>query len=268
MTAGPPPSLDGLRARLAEPEAALLGTFVLIPRIEVVELLGHTGFDLAILDLEHGTFGIEALPPLLAAAHGVGLACLVRVPDEREQPISAALDAGADGVLVPQVTSAAAAAAVVAAARFAPEGRRGANPFIRAAGHSADPGYLARANGRSAVIAMVEGRAGIEALDEILAVDGLDGVFLGPVDLSMALGLGGDPEHPDVVAAIGDVVRRAGERGVATGVFAPDAGAARRWRAAGVRLVAHSVDTALLRGAFEAAARAATSDADPTTSRS
>jgi 4-hydroxy-2-oxoheptanedioate aldolase len=240
-----------VRERLAGAGPPLVATFVLVPRVEVIELLAYAGFDAVILDLEHGPYGIESLAPLVAAARSSDIACLVRVADARAQPIGAVLDVGAEGVVVPNVQSGASAAAVVAAARFAPEGRRGANPYVRAARYSADSSFFTTANALAASIVMVEGREGIAAIDAILDVEGLDAVFLGPVDVSMALGVPGEPEHPTVVAAVSSIVERARGRGIATGVFAPHVDAAARWLELGVRLVALSVDTALMLRGFE-----------------
>jgi len=174
------------------------------------------------------------------------------VPECRAKQIESALDAGAEGVLVPHVSSADAAAEAVGATRFAPEGRRGANPYVRAAGFSGDPAFYGSSNARCACLAMVEGRAGVAALDEILATPGLDGIFVGPVDLSLSLGYHGQPEHPAVVEAVGDLVERGHARGVATAVFAPTPTAARRWLDLGVRLVGLSIDTAAILAGFRA----------------
>ena len=247
------PPGQSLRACLAGKGSPLVGTFVVVPRIEVVELLTYAGFDVLILDCEHGPYGVETLPALVAAVHGAGAACLVRVPAVDPQVIGAALDVGADGVLVPQVQSAEVAANAVRAARFSPEGERGANPYIRAAAYSSNPNYFAEANERVACLVMVEGREGIAAVDAILGVPGVDAVFLGPVDISMALDVPGEPEHPLVVEAVSGVVQKAREHGVATGVFAPNPEAANRWFSVGVRLVALSVDTALMLQGFSTA---------------
>lgn len=242
-----------VRQRLAGDGPALVGTFVIVPRVEIVELIGLAGFDLVVLDCEHGPFGIEALPPLVAAARASDLACLVRVPECRAQAVGAALDVGADGVLVPHVHTAAAAADAVAAARFAPEGSRGANPYVRAARYSADADFFSRANDGAACLAMLEGPAGIAAIDEILSVPGLDAVFIGPVDLSAALGVPGETENPVVVEAVRDIISRGRDRVVATSVFASTPEAAMRWLSLGVRLVALSVDTGLILQGFKRA---------------
>jgi 4-hydroxy-2-oxoheptanedioate aldolase len=224
--------------------------FSVIASVEVVEMIGIAGFDTVILDMEHGPYGIQALGPLILAARARGLTPIARVRCNDPALVGAALDCGAAGVLVPNVSSAQAASELVAAARFAPQGRRGVNPWVRAADFQAGPGWFAQANAAVAVIAMIEGREGIAALPEILQVEGLDAVFLGPVDLAQSLGVGLEPEHPKVVAAVSEVVQAAAAAGKATAVFAPTAEAARRWIARGVGLVAVSEDTATIVAAF------------------
>jgi 4-hydroxy-2-oxoheptanedioate aldolase len=212
----------------------------------VVEIAAVAGFDAVIVDQEHGPISADLLPSLVPVAQGAGLTTLVRVRECRAKEIEAALDVGADGVVVPHVSSGDAAVAAVAACRFAPEGRRGANPYVRAAGYGTERDFFTASNARTACVAMIEGRPGLEAADDILAADGLDAVFMGPVDLSNALGMPEEPEHPLVVETVRGLVERGRENGVATAVFAPTPVAARRWLELGVRLVALSVDTALV----------------------
>jgi len=171
--------------------------------------------------------------------------------------IGAVLDVGADGVLVPRVHSAADAAAVVDAARFAPDGSRGANPYVRAADFSAGPEWFAEANRQVAVMIMVEGVAAVSGVTEILKVPGLDGVFLGPVDLSHSLGVPGQVEHPAVVDTLERVAGLAGAGGVGAGVFAADPARVPLWWRRGVPMVACGVDAALALGGLRACVRAA-----------
>ena len=244
--------LSPLRTRLKS-GAPLLAPFSIIPSVEVVELVGLAGFDGIILDLEHGAHGSEALGPLILAAMARGLYPLVRVRSSEPTEIAAALDAGAAGVIVPQIGSFAEAERAVKAARFAPEGNRGANPFVRGAGYSGRAEWFAEANRDIAVLLMVEGAGGVAALPEILTLPTLDGIFLGPMDLSHALGVPGEMGHPTVVAAIEGVIDACTAAGVTTGIFAGTPEAARRWIARGVTLVGAGVDTAYFMRALQAA---------------
>src|SRR3954471_10556887 len=216
-----------LRQRLRE-GPPLIGTFSIVAAPELIELVGLAGFDVVVLDMEHGAYEISNLGPHILAARAHGVAAVVRVRWSEPALIGAALDAGAAGVLVPHVQSARDAAAVVAAARFPPDGERGAHPWVRAADYAAPPDWHARANDDVAVIAMVEGKEGVAAIGDILATPGLDAVFLGPVDLAASLGLAGQLDHPQVVAAVRSVVERAAAVGVAAACFSPSVEGARR----------------------------------------
>jgi 4-hydroxy-2-oxoheptanedioate aldolase len=248
--------LTGLRTMLASGQQ-LLGTFSIIPSIEVVELIALAGFDFVIIDMEHGPFSAGQVQAGLVAARAHGLASVVRVPDAGPSVIGAVLDAGANGILVPHVDSAAAARAAVGAARFAPDGERGAHPWVPASGYGTVRDWFAVANRETAVMVMIEGTEGIDAIPEIMSVPGLDAIFLGPVDLSHSMGVPGEIDHPRVREALETVVAKATARGLATAVFAPDTERTKAWWALGVRLVACGVDTQLIGHAFTGTVQAA-----------
>lgn len=231
----------------------LLATLSIVAAPEIVELLALAGFDAVVLDTEHGPFGTESLPPLILAARSRGLSVLVRVRSADPSLIGAALDAGADGVVVPQVASGEQARTAVRAARFAPEGTRGANPFVRAADFGSNADFFATANSKAAVIVMVEGREGLAQLPEILETPNLDGVLVGPIDLSHALGVPGEIEHHLVLDAARDVIKLAAEKGVCVGMFTPTPTGAQRWLALGVPLVVLGVEATLLLEGLRAA---------------
>jgi 4-hydroxy-2-oxoheptanedioate aldolase len=230
-----------LRERLRRPEP-LLVTFCIIPSVEIVELIALAEFDGVILDMEHGPYGTESLVPLIATARARNIYAIARVRRNEASLIGAALDAGASGVLVPQVSSREEAVAAVSAARFAPEGTRGANPWVRAAGFSGRAEWFGETNRDVAVLVMIEGKGGLAALGDILAVPSLDGVFLGPMDLSHSLGVPGEVEHPRVVETMIDVVEQARARSLASAVFAASPESARSWRKRGVGMIAVGVD--------------------------
>ncbi|MET8352582.1 aldolase/citrate lyase family protein [Micromonospora sp. NPDC005206] len=253
-----------LRRALVDGDRQILGTFVIVPRVEVVEAAAAGGFDLVVLDCEHGPFGVEALPPLIAAAHGAGIAAVVRVARNDEPNIGAALDAGADGVLVPHVSSRQEAEDVVRASRFQPHGERSVHLWVRASGYGLEESYVTTADDRTAVIAMIEGIEARERLPEILPTAGIDAFFVGPMDLAASLGLAHTPYAPEVIEAARDIVQRSAEAGKATAIFAPTPEHAALWLSAGVKLVVLSVDTQLIRTSFTAAVAAATCPApDP-----
>jgi 4-hydroxy-2-oxoheptanedioate aldolase len=245
--------MTSLRQRMSD-GTTLFGTWVNTPSPELVETLGDVGFDCVFLDLEHGEYGTDALPGLLRAARAAGCYGVVRTSHVSAPEIGAALDAGADGVLAPGVGSVDEAAAVVSAAHYPPIGARGAAPMTRAARYGTTPFAAYREVTESGVVvgAQIEGPAGLDAVDGILATPHLDLAFIGPFDLSQHLGMPGDTSHPSVVAAMTDIVERATARGIATGTWAPTPAAARPWVDAGVRLVTVASSTALFTQAASA----------------
>jgi 4-hydroxy-2-oxoheptanedioate aldolase len=242
-----------LRQRLAG-TAPLLGTWVNGRDPAVVETLGAVGFDLVVVDLEHGELGVHHLPDLLRAAAATGTASLVRASHLEASEIGKVLDAGPDGVVVPNVTCAAEAEAAVRAAHYPPRGTRGAAPTGRAPGYGATPfaAYRRRVEDEVVVVVQVEGPEGMASVEEILLVDGVDVLFIGPFDLSQHIGVPGETDHPEVVAAMERIAAAAARRGVVTGTWAAGAESARRWAEAGVRLVTVSSATAIFTDAASA----------------
>jgi 4-hydroxy-2-oxoheptanedioate aldolase len=227
---------------------AVLASFMLLPRIEIAEILACSGFDAVILDLEHGPIAIDDVPPLAAAIQGSDMFAIVRTSDPYSPTIAAVLDTGVDGIIVPHVSTTSEAQAVVRAARYPPAGTRSLNPYVRGLQYGT-LSNLPEANDRFAVFVMVEGTEAIAQLDGLAAVDGLDGAFVGPVDLSSELGVPGQPEHQLVIEAVSDIFRRLRNAHTAAAIYAPTPHAARRWLTAGASLVALSADIAMLRAA-------------------
>jgi 2-keto-3-deoxy-L-rhamnonate aldolase RhmA len=247
-----PAAAVGLRARLRSGDP-LVATFVMLPRLEIVEMAAGVGFDAVVCDLEHGPMTIEDLPVLHAAARAAGAYSLARVASKRPIEISRALDMGVDGVIVPHVGSRQAAERVAAAGRFPPDGERSLNPYARGVGYGLAAGdQTHQANNRSALIVMIEGADALGAVYEIAAVPEIDALFVGPIDLAGSLGFPGQPEHPDVIAAITDLIRGLTPGGTAICIYAPTAEAAQRWLAEGATLVVASADKAMAMTAFAA----------------
>jgi 4-hydroxy-2-oxoheptanedioate aldolase len=232
------------------------GPFMKAVDAAFAEASGCAGFDFVILDMEHGPAGFADLQNLIRGAEAGGAAPIVRASDSSETAISRALDLGAAGVQVPQIGSAAEACAAVRAAKYYPKGARGVCRVVRAARSSAMPreAYFARAN-ESLVILQVEGREALAGLDGILAVEGVDILFIGPYDLSQSFGVPGQVSHPSVVAAVTDISARAKKAGVATGVFCDTPEAVARWRGAGIQYLSYSVDVGLYTDACAAILR-------------
>ena len=202
-------SVDRFKAAMDSDRGAL-GPFMICTDPAMVEAAGHAGYDFVLLDMEHGTTTFQELPNLIRAANVTGVCPVVRVPRGSDIWIDQALDVGAGAVMIPQIDTAEQARAAVSAAKFSPVGTRGTCRFVRSAGFGAVPGseYFSRAQD-TVVILQAEGQKAIDNLDEILDVPGIDVVFVGPYDLSSSLGHVGEIDHPEVIAAIKQIIAKA-----------------------------------------------------------
>jgi len=211
-----------------------------------IEIAGYSGFDFVILDMEHGPAGFPELQNLIRAAVLSNIVPIVRTSDSSEVSIAKPLDLGALGVQIPQVSSSAMAKDCLKAARFFPEGNRGVCRFVRAAEYSSMPrdDYFKRAN-EILVIIQLEGKEAILDIENILKVEGIDIIFIGPYDLSQSLGLPGQVSHPLVIEAMNNIVKRAREMGKIVGTFTDTPQAAEIWKKAGVQYISYSVDVGI-----------------------
>jgi 4-hydroxy-2-oxoheptanedioate aldolase len=247
-------TLHSLRQELRD-RRPLTGVFCELPCPEAVEIIGLAGWDFAVIDCEHAPITAAQLPGMVRAANAAGLPAIVRVAANDPPAIQHALDAGASGVQIPQIASVEAAKAAIAASRFHPLGQRGFNPFVRAADFSlrTTAEFVTRANDEVVLALQIESAAGIDAVDGILALAGIDVLFIGPYDLSQSLGIPGEISHPKVFAAAERIASTAEAQGVALGVFTNSEQDARRWLEIGVRYLCLSVDTVFLLNAMRAA---------------
>jgi 4-hydroxy-2-oxoheptanedioate aldolase len=228
----------------------LLGFFIGTPSAATVEIAGLSGYDFVIIDTEHGPADIETVENMLRAASMHGMAGLVRVPDNSVASIQRVLDAGADGILVPHVASAAIAKDVVDRALFTPQGRRGvALARSSAYGIGDAKAYYATRNQHTVVIVMIEDAEALPVVDEILAVPGIDAVFIGPGDLSSSLGYPGEPNHPAVQAEVSRINAAAKRVGLAVATVGRTAADVRRLEGDGIGMVCFNT-SAMLAGAM------------------
>lgn len=236
-------------------QRAALGTFCELPCAESVEIAGRAGWDYVIIDCEHGPIDSSMLPGMVRAAETAGCQAVVRVAENNAALIQHALDAGASGIMIPQISSLEAARAAVTAARFHPLGRRGLNPYVRAAAYSAmNAGeFIATANDKTTLILQIESVSGLDQIESILDLDGVDAVFLGPFDLSQSLGIPGQTGDPRIFEAGQQIVKQAAARSKYVGVFVDSDDAAIKWLGAGARFVSFSIDTVQLLRALRAA---------------
>jgi 4-hydroxy-2-oxoheptanedioate aldolase len=228
----------------------LAGLVVKMPAAALLETAAHCGFDFAVVDTEHGPADVEALEHHLRAADGAGLPVLVRVASGTREQILHALDAGAAGIVVPQVNDAEQAERAVRAAHYPPRGTRGFATSTRAGCHGSIgvAEHVENAAAGTVLVVQVEHAAALPHVARIAALDGVDAVFLGPADLSMSLGHPGELTHPLVADAIEQVAGAVLESGAARlCAIAGDEREAHAWRARGARLVVFAAPALITR---------------------
>jgi len=220
------------------------------------EAVAGAGFDWLLLDTEHSPNDLESVLGQLQAVAAYPTTAVVRVPWNDLVAIKRYLDVGAQSLLVPFVNSAAEARAAVAAMRYAPRGLRGIASTTRANRFGRVKDYARRVEEQLCLLVQVETQPALDALDEIAAVEGVDGIFIGPGDLHASLGHPGDQAHPEVLPLIDQAIRRIAGAGKAPGILTGVEELARRWLGLGALFVAVGSDVSLLaRGADALAAR-------------
>ncbi|MEK6268593.1 MAG: aldolase/citrate lyase family protein [Planococcus sp. (in: firmicutes)] len=242
-----------LKAQLqADLKETALSVFVGFPSTQMVEMVAYNGFDVVVIDNEHGMLSDENVEHMVIAAENAGVTPLVRVVSSDPAHILKAMDRGAHGVHVPQVEDKEQATQVVKAVKYPPIGKRGAAFSMRAAKYGTEPiaEYLAHANTQSLVCIHIESEKAMENLEEILSVEGIDMVFIGPTDLSVSLGYGGSIDHPEVLKSIDEIYQLATERGVKVGIHTKSKEGARQREEWGADYVSLTV-TSLLNEAFK-----------------
>lgn len=227
---------------------ATVGSWITLGHPAIAEILAKAGFDWLVVDLEHSTISIEQAGELIRIIDLCGVAPLVRLTSNQPDQIKRVMDAGAHGVVVPMVNSAADAARAVAAVHYAPEGIRGVG-LARAQAYGVGfQQYFEWQKKGAVVIVQVEHKDALGCLEEILTVPGVDGFIIGPYDLSCSMGIPGQFDHPDFLAAM-EFIRTTGERlGIASGlhIVEPDSERLTQCLQEGYCFIAYSVDMRML----------------------
>ena len=243
-------------AEAGEP-GAKIGLWVCSGSPLVAEIMAGSGADWLLIDTEHSPNSLESVLAQLHAVHGYPVLPMVRLPWNDVVLIKQYLDLGAQNLLIPMVNDAQQARAAVAAVRYPPHGVRGVGSALaRAARWNRIPDYLARADETISLAVQIETSEAVENVEEILAVDGIDAIFIGPSDLAASMGYLGQQEHPDVIQAVERCIAAAQAAGKPAGVNAFVEATARRYIGAGARFVLVGADVAILaRSSEELAAR-------------
>jgi 4-hydroxy-2-oxoheptanedioate aldolase len=246
-----------------ESDGAKLGGWCVIPSAFSAELMGRSGFDWVCVDTQHGLIGYDQMAVMLQALAITGTPAFVRVPWNQPGEIMKALDAGAQGVVIPMVNSAEEARRAVGACRYPPDGFRSWGPVRAALGVD---GYSPElANKRTVVAVMIETSAGVAAMDEVLSVPGIDAVYVGPNDLAVSHGMApsatvDDPEHSRLVMSVLAACQR---HQVVAGIHCGSVETARRWLEAGFQMLNVNSDAVLMRQHASSVVRSLTGEQPP-----
>jgi 4-hydroxy-2-oxoheptanedioate aldolase len=239
-------------AEALKADAPLFCAWVGMNEAAVAESLAREAFDAVVLDMQHGALDFPGASSAILSIALAGKPAIARTPVGEFALASRLLDAGAAGIIAPMINSAGDARKLVAFTKFLPLGERSWGPRAALPLSGLDgPKYLNAANGLTQTIAMIETRAALDALDDILGVAGIDGVFVGPSDLSIALndGRSADPRGPSLMMEAGRIVARAKAHGKYAAMFCFDGNDARAMAGLGFRICTVSTDQSLLRGA-------------------
>ncbi|MCE8007641.1 HpcH/HpaI aldolase/citrate lyase family protein [Aestuariivita sp.] len=249
-----PAPVNTFKKRLQNGER-LIGCWMGLSDLYAAEILGTAGFDWIVVDGEHAPNDIRSMRDQLIALEASDSHPVVRLPIGETWMIKQVLDIGAQTVLVPVVESKAQAEELVRACRYPPEGTRGVGAALaRASRFSAIPDYATTADAQICLLVQVESRAGIAALDDILTVEGVDGVFIGPADLSADMGYTGNPGAREVQEVILGALARIAAAGKAPGILSINDAVTEIYRDAGAQFLAVGIDVLMLaRTAREAA---------------
>lgn len=223
-----------------------IGLWCSLPGSYAAEAVAGSGFDWLLFDTEHSPGDPISVLAQLQAVAAYPVSAIVRPASNDVVLIKRFLDIGAQTLLIPFVQTAEEARAAVAATRYAPEGIRGVSGLTRATRFGRIAGYATRAAQELCVLVQIETGEAIEEIERIAAVDGVDGIFIGPADLAASLGHPGEPNHPEVVAAVELAIRRIIQSGRPAGILTPDTNFATRCIALGTTFTAVGIDVGVL----------------------
>jgi 4-hydroxy-2-oxoheptanedioate aldolase len=236
------------KRRLAAGPSAPLGSWLMAAAPATAEAMGHVGFDFLVVDMEHVPIDLGDLAHILRAIGCTGAAPVVRLPWNDQVTIKRVLDLGAETLMVPFVETAEEARAAVSFAQYPPHGVRGVAAVHRASRFGRASDYLARAGEETFVIVQLETPQAIARLPEIAAVEGVDALFVGPGDLSAAMGRMGQVGHPEVQALIAEAARGAKAAGKPIGIVGPNPEMVARFLDYGYSFAAIASDVAMMTG--------------------
>jgi 2-dehydro-3-deoxyglucarate aldolase/4-hydroxy-2-oxoheptanedioate aldolase len=215
---------------------------------DIAKILQVCGFDFLIVDCEHGSFTTREVANIIAVARGIGMPALVRIPEMRREHALKFMEMGASGLLLPNTESAEQAKMLVDCTKYAPLGHRGVSlsrphtDFKKVSGAT----YMPEANDETILMCQIESRKGVENVEEIIAVEGIDVAFIGPNDMTQDYGILGQFEHPEIVAAFERIVAAAEANGKWAGAHFGGAAPLKPWLKKGMQINMWNSDNGLL----------------------
>jgi 2-dehydro-3-deoxyglucarate aldolase/4-hydroxy-2-oxoheptanedioate aldolase len=240
--------MASLKQRLRNGEQ-VLGTMVTtFASPDIAKILQVCGFDFMIVDCEHGSFTTREVANIIAVARGIGMPTLVRIPEMRREHALKFMEMGASGLLLPNTESAEQAKMLVDCTKYAPLGHRGVSlsrphtDFKKVSGAT----YMPEANDETILMCQIESRKGVENVEEIIAVEGIDVAFIGPNDMTQDYGILGQFEHPEIVAAFERIVAAAQANGKWAGAHFGGAAPLKPWLKKGMQINMWNSDNGLL----------------------
>jgi 2-dehydro-3-deoxyglucarate aldolase len=239
-------SIDIIRSKLRD-GGVTIGSWMQIPNASIAEIMGQSGYDWVAIDMEHGSVGHHQLPNLFRSLELGGTLPLVRLAEGTLKESKQALDAGAGGIIVPMVLTATQLISMRDASRWPPAGTRGVG-FSRANLFGKNFDSYQKEAQAPLLIAMIEHLQAVENLDEILAVDGLDAILIGPYDLTSSMGLTAQFDHPDVKKVMTTILDKSKKANVAAGIHVvkPSYVELNQRISEGYRFLAYSIDACFL----------------------
>jgi 4-hydroxy-2-oxoheptanedioate aldolase len=229
----------------------VLGTWCDIPSPEVVNVLAKAKLDFIIIDMEHGPMDFKTAQEMDMAARSEGMETLIRVPRIDSSDILRALDTGVSGIIVPHIENIEDRKRVVSYSKFPPVGERGFNPYIRCGGyHQVGPDYFNERNNNTLVALILEGIGALNNLEAIIDDPEIDLIYIGTYDLSVALGLSGNAQHPKVLKELEKAVGKIRKARKSAGCMIHDVSDLNQFKEFGIQFITYQVDSAIIYESF------------------
>ncbi|MCP3924073.1 MAG: aldolase [Desulfobacterales bacterium] len=230
----------------------IIGTWCEIPSAMVINVISKAGMDFVIIDMEHGVMDYKIAQEMVMAAEAEDCEAIIRVPENNESSILRALDTGSSGIIVPHVSSKEDVDNIVMYSKFCPEGNRGYNPYIRSGDyHGGNNDYFEGQNKKIIIAIIIEGKEGLENLDEILLNKHIDVVYIGTYDLSISLGVPGEVKNKKVINTLVEVVKKINDKGKAAGCMVHTSDDLNDFKNMGINFITFKTDTAIIYDSFK-----------------